>query len=111
VIATGTTLKGAAGKIALAEVTANKPKTLAVRVTATPKQSVKLQWSVVCLRGSQANQTAYTASARPKTGTKVVVAPVTFKLTMAFPHPTACEVAVYSTLSKHGKQTVVLLQT
>jgi hypothetical protein len=111
VIARGEKLKGGGTKIELIEAIAVRPNALVTRVIAAPKQSVKLQYSVVCVTGSKVDQQGYNASATPKTGQTTITAPGSFTLPMAFKHPSSCEVAVYSTLSKGGKQTVALVQT
>jgi hypothetical protein len=111
VIGHGVTLKGMGGKIAYASATAKLPKTLSAQVSATPKQKVKVQWSMTCTKGGSSDADAYNSSTTPKSGVSTIAAPATLKLVLPFTKPTTCAVTVYSTLSKAGKQTLLVLQT
>ena len=109
VIGKGTILKG--GKIAYASATARSPRSVSARVTATPIQAVKIQWSVICTKGGTTDADAYNSSTTPKTGVSSLKSPATLKLDLPFTHPNSCAVTVYSTLSKSGKQVLEVLQT
>ena len=111
VIGHGVTLKGMGGKIAYASATAKAPKTVSASIKVTPKQKVKVQWSMTCTKGGTADADAYNSSTTPKSGVSTVAAPGTVKLALPFSRPTTCAVTVYSTLSKAGKQTLLVLQT
>ena len=111
VIGHGVTLKGMGGKIAYASATAKGPKSVTAQVTATPKQKVKIQWSMTCSKGGTSDADGYNSSTTPKSGVSTVAAPATLNLELPFTHPTACAVTVYSTLSHSGKQTLLVLQT
>ena len=108
VIGHGVILKG--GKIAYASGTAKAPLTVSVKVTAAPIQTVKIQWSVICTKGGTSNADAYNSSTTPNSGVGTIATPGSLKLGLPFVHPNSCAVTVYSTLSKKGKQTVLVLQ-
>jgi hypothetical protein len=108
VIGHGITLKG--GKIAYASATARAPRTVSAKVTATPVQHVKIQWSVICTKGGTTDADAYNSSTTPNTGVSSIGTPGTLKLGLPFKNPNACAITVYSTLSKKGKQTLLVLQ-
>jgi hypothetical protein len=111
VIGHGVTLKGMGGKIAYASATAKAPTTVSAKISATPRQKVKVQWSMTCTKGGTSDADAYNSSTTPKSGVSSIAAPGTLKLALPFTKPTSCAVTVYSTLSKSGKQTLLVLQT
>ncbi len=110
VIAKGGLIKGSL--IGYAQANAASPKSLSVRVTATPAQKVKMQWSVVCSKGvvPTAENEGYDASTAPKVGQSFLQTPGTLKLPLPLAHPKSCSVTVYATLPKKGKQTLEVIQ-
>jgi len=108
VIGHGTTLKG--GKISYASATARSPKTVSAKVVATPKQTVKLQWSVICTKGGSTDADAYNSSTTPSTGVSSLVSGKSLQLKLPFVRPNSCAITVYSTLAKKGKQVLEVLQ-
>ncbi|MBV8396258.1 MAG: hypothetical protein JO064_08375 [Actinobacteria bacterium] len=111
VIGTGVTLKGAGGKIAYASATAKAPNSVSAKITATPSQKVKIQWSMTCTKGGTTDADAYNSSTTPKSGISSISAPGSLKLGLPFAKPSSCAITVYSTLSKSGKQTLTVIQT
>jgi hypothetical protein len=111
VIGHGVTLKGMGGKIAYASATAKSPHSVTAKISATPRQKVKLQWSMTCTKGGTSDADAYNSSTTPKSGVSTVAAPASVKLALPFVNPNSCAVTVYSTLSRSGKQTLLVLQT
>jgi hypothetical protein len=111
VIGHGVTLKGAGGKIAYASATAKSPNTVAAKITVSPAQKVKVQWSMTCTKGGTTDADAYNSSTTPKSGVSSIAAPGSLKLALPFTHPNSCAVTVYSTLTKSGKQTLLVVQT
>jgi hypothetical protein len=109
VIGHGTALKG--GKISYASATAKTPKSVSAKVITTPKQTVKLQWSVICTKaGGTTDADAYNSSTTPSTGVSSLLSGKVVQLKLPFTHPSSCAVTVYSTLAKKGKQTLEVLQ-
>ena len=111
VISNGVLLKD--GKTGYAQANAASPKTLSVRVSATPVQKVHMQWSVVCSNGvvATAQNDAYDASTAPKVGESYLQSPGTLPLPLPLAHPKSCSVTVYATLAKKGgKETIQILQ-
>ena len=110
VISNGVLLKD--GKTGYVQANAASPASLSVRVSATPVQKVKMQWSVVCSNGvvPTAQNDAYDASTAPKVGESFLQSPGTLKLTLPLAHPKSCSVTVYATLSKKGKEILQILQ-
>ena len=83
---------------------------MSAKVVATPKQTVKLQWSVICTKGGTSDADAYNSSTTPSTGVSALVSGKSVQLKLPFVHPNACAITVYSTLAKKGKQTLEVLQ-
>jgi hypothetical protein len=110
VIASGTTLRASHGKVAFVQAVVTRPGTLAARVTATPKQRVKLQWETVCATGTSVNAAGQNPTARRRVGTRAVETPAVLKLVVAYADPASCDVVVYSTLSTAGTQRLELVQ-
>jgi hypothetical protein len=104
VIAHGTNLKG--GKIAYATAGTKAPRTLTAKVTAVPAQTVKIQYSITCTR----TDTFSPAATSIQSDQFSAATPLTRKLKMPFASPKLCDVTVYSTLSKTGKQTLEIIQ-
>ena len=110
VIAKGGLIKSSL--VGYAQANAASPTAISVRVTATPAQKVKMQWSIVCSKGvvPTAENEGYDASTAPKTGQSFLQSPGTLKLPMPLAHPKSCSVTVYGTLSKKGKETLEVIQ-
>ena len=119
VIAQGKLLKG--HLIAVAEVIAKTPTTLSVKIVATPAQQVKVDWSLVCSKGTlalPAETEAPGVQASPggsgpeeKSGIFSATTPLSRPLGLPLAHPKVCMVTVYGTLSKDGTELIQILQS
>jgi hypothetical protein len=108
IIATGQQLKD--GKTSYAQATVKSPTKVSAKVTVSPSQPVKLQYSVVCSKGVTADADAADPSTTPSTGTISLKAPVTQVLKLPFAHPKSCTVVVYSIFAKKAKSKLQILQ-
>ena len=118
VIAQGKLLKG--HLIAVAEATAKTPTTVSLKIIATPAQQVKVDWSLVCSKGTLAlpgdteapGATAAPAGSGPeeKSGVFSATTPLSRLLALPLAHPKICIVSVYGTLAKKGTEVIQILQ-
>ena len=119
VIGQGKLLKG--HLIAVAEATAKTPTTVSLKIIATPAQQVKVDWSLVCSKGSLALPGDTEAPAAPtapagsgpeeKSGDFSATTPLSRLLGLPVAHPKICIVSVYGTLSKNGTELIQILQS
>ena len=95
---------GASGDyaVAVASGTAQRPATMAVRVEASPAQSVSVSWTAVCSRG-------FSASSR--SGMFTVRAPATRAIRPSMPRASSCIVSAAAQLQGSGPLAVSLLST
>jgi hypothetical protein len=108
IIGHATPLKG--GLIVYAQASAVAPRSVSIKVTAVPTQTVKIAFSLVCARGVVVKGIEGDPSATPSSGIFSAPTPLLRKLKIPIANPKTCSVNVYSTLSKKGKQTVQILQ-
>jgi hypothetical protein len=101
-------LKGT--KIFYAKGTAAAPKTISASLVATPRQPVKVQWSVVCQRPNSSDPAVHLGTSE-KAGEDSVPGAGTVKLALPYAKPHTCVATVYATLARNGALVLRLLQT
>jgi hypothetical protein len=101
-------LKGT--KIWYAHGKAVSPKSLFARVVPTPKQPVKVQWSVVCQKPNK-DDPAYHLGVSSKSGQTSVHGPATVTFALPYAKAPTCITTVYATLTRNGSLELRLLQT
>ena len=89
----------ASGDYAIAQATgeAKSPRTIKLRVTATPSQRVSVAWTMVCVEGMGAGS---------KSGQFEATAPLTRALRKPSSRPDSCTVSANAQLSESGKVVV-----
>jgi hypothetical protein len=88
--------KGASGDfaIAIAAGTAQNPRGIAAKAIATPRQSVDINWTMVCAHGTGAGS---------KKGSYSISSPMLRTLKMPTSRPDSCTVSVGGSLARGGK--------
>jgi len=101
-------LKGS--KIYYAKGTAVRPKAISAGLVATPRQPVKVQWSVVCQKPNSSDPAVHLGTSE-KAGETSVQGAGSVKLLLPYAKPPACVATVYATLAGSGRLVLRLLQT
>jgi hypothetical protein len=107
VIARGTLLKD--GKTSYASGTLTSPKAISAKVTISPKQTVKISYSLTCSNGKAGGEDNYDPSTKVSSDTFAATAPLTKALKLPIAHPKTCTVTLYAQTMKKAKPTLLIL--
>jgi hypothetical protein len=98
------------GNVATATGGVEEPKSLSVRVVATPAQAVTVSTYVLCSKTQVPTGNEHEMLTASKSSKFTVRTPLTKALALPVAHPKSwCTVVVYSKLSRPGKETVQIL--
>jgi hypothetical protein len=90
--------------------TAVRPKALFAVVAPIPRQSVKVQWAVICQKANPEDPADH-IDTRETGGQASVRAAAVVRLSLPYANPPTCVATVYATLVKAGGLSVRLVQT